>query len=104
MTLSAIEPNLAADAPRRTLIRQALVDTFSQLGARLGAIWIGIVVVLAVFAPFLANSFPIAMQLKDGSWQSPLLRSLTPMDIILVVLFAASVILFWRRVSLGKGI
>jgi peptide/nickel transport system permease protein len=103
MTLSAIEPNLASDAPRRTLIGQAMVDTFSQVGARLGAVWIGIVIVLAVFAPFLANSFPIAIQFKDGSWQYPLLRSLTPMDLILVVLFATSVTLFWRRVRLGKG-
>jgi peptide/nickel transport system permease protein len=107
MTLSATEPIpvVATEPARRTLIAQALVDTFSQLGAKLGAIWIGIVILLAVFAPFLANSFPIAMKLKDGTWEYPLFKSLTPMDVILIVLFFAAMALsIWRRFTLGRSL
>src|SRR5262245_53279599 len=80
---------------RRTLFMQALVDTFGQAGARFGALWIGILVVLAVFAPLIASSYPIAVQMKDGSWRFPLFAGMTAVDLLLLVLFFAAVIL-WR--------
>lgn len=78
---------------RRTLFAQALVDTFSQTGARLGAIWIGIVIVLAVFAPFIASSYPLAMKRVGAGWEFPLFRNLYPIDVLLVVIFFAVVVL-----------
>src|SRR5437016_5100337 len=60
-------PPRSDEPKRRTLLVQALVDTFSQSGARSGAIWIAAVVFLAVFAPFLASSFPIAMHMKNAT-------------------------------------
>ena len=90
---------------RRTLLVQALVDTFSQTGARVGAVWIGIVALLAVFAPFLASSFPIVMKLKSGQWQFPLFSHLYPLDVILVVFFVAVlVLLLWRPLSVGRSL
>src|SRR5262245_40572537 len=83
-------PPRSDEPKRRTLLMQAFVDTFTQRGARLGAIWIAIVVFLAVFAPFLASSFPIAMQTSDGRWSFPLFRNLYPIDVVLVVVFAAA--------------
>lgn len=83
---------------RRTLLLQAVVDTFTRTGARIGAVWIMIVVCLAVFAPFLASSFPIAMKLKDGRWQFPLLANLYPIDLILLAMFVAcALLMIWRR-------
>src|SRR4051794_7065190 len=58
----AADASLSAAPQRRTLVMQALVDTFAQPTARAGAVWIAVVVCLAVFAPFLASSFPIAMK------------------------------------------
>ena len=53
----AIQP-VRPDPARRSLLAQAIVDTFTQRGARLGAAWIAIILLFAVFAPFIANSFP----------------------------------------------
>src|SRR4051794_6510358 len=71
---------------RRTLLLQAIVDTFTRTGARIGAVWIVIVICFAVFAPFLASSFPIALKLKDGHWQFPLFANLYPIDLILLTM------------------
>src|SRR4051794_31851466 len=88
---------------RRTLLVQALVDTFSQVGARLGAVWIGIVVFFAVFAPFVASSFPLAMKMRDGSWRFPLFAHLYPIDVTLLIMFFAmlALLLLWRKLELG---
>jgi peptide/nickel transport system permease protein len=90
---------------RRSLLAQAMVDTFAHTGARLGAVWIALVVLAAVFAPFIASSFPVAMKLKDGSWHYPLFANLHPIDILLVVLLVAALVLIvTRRLGLGKSI
>ncbi len=47
-------------------------------------VWICIVLFSALFAPLLANSYPIAAKI-DGRWSSPLLTHLTPSDVVLVV-------------------
>src|SRR4051812_38652564 len=60
----------------RRIVRVAL----RPLGARVGLFWIGLVYVIAVFAPVLANSFPLAVK-KSGSWSSPMLERLTPADV-----------------------
>ncbi len=70
--------------------RRVLSDTMSQLGAKLGLLWIGTVALLAVFAPWLANSHPIAMRTAEG-WTSPLLAHLTWVDITMLIGFIAAV-------------
>jgi peptide/nickel transport system permease protein len=82
---------------RRTLLSQAVVDTFTQSGARFGAAWIVTIVFLAVFAPFIASSFPIAMKMKGGGWRFPLFANLYPIDVILLIVFAATVVLAVTR-------
>jgi peptide/nickel transport system permease protein len=90
---------------RRTLLMQAAVDTFAQRGARIGSYWIAAVIFLAVFAPFLANSFPIAMKLKTGEWRFPLFAALFPLDVVLLVaFFAAIALMLWRRFSFGTSL
>src|SRR5277367_1078228 len=83
-------PNPYAKAVIRTVTR--------RLGARLGIGWILILVVLAVFAPFLANSRPLLMK-SAGQWSSPALRALAPADVLLLVAFCATAALWptrWR--------
>jgi peptide/nickel transport system permease protein len=88
---------------RRTLLAQALVDTFSQTGARMGALWIAIVIFFAVFAPFIASSFPFAMKMSDGSWRYPLFAHLYPIDVILLILFFAilALLFLWKKLNLS---
>ena len=91
-------PTRVDNAPaRRSLIGQALYDTFGQTGARLGAVWIGIVAVLGVFAPVLANSHPIVFRVKGGGLSFPLLGSLGPVDVCVIVYFAFAVWVVRRR-------
>lgn len=85
-----------APQPSRTLGRQAILDTFSRPGARLGLAWLVVLAVCAVFGPFLANTHPMAMKM-DGHWSSPLMRSLHPADILLLIATAAALTL-----SIGK--
>lgn len=84
--------------PRRSLLVQAIYDTFSQTGARLAAIWIGLLITLAVFAPFIASSFPITM-VVGGERRFPLIGSLSPVDILLLVTFLAAVTMLLLRRS-----
>jgi peptide/nickel transport system permease protein len=96
---SYVPPAAPVDAAptRRSLLGQALYDTFGRTGARVGALWIAIVAVLGVFAPFIANSHPIAMRSADGTLSFPILRSLGPVDVSIVVFFAYAVWVILRR-------
>lgn len=94
---SAPPPQTPERIVPRSLLGQALFETFGQTGARLGGIWIAILAVLAVFAPFIASSHPILMRQKGGSLTSPLLSALGPVDVCLVVYFIYAIAVFVRR-------
>ncbi len=80
-------------------------DTFRRTGARVGASWIVVLLVSAVFAPFLANSHPLLIATIDGQWSSPLLKHLTVADVsILVGAVTAVVLVGLYRVRLAKKI
>src|SRR4051812_29756308 len=91
-----------ADAPAvrevlpKPFARRVLGLTFGRLGARLGVAWIGVMGLLAVFAPALANSHPILLK-QGGHWSSPLLRYLIPADVVLQVTFWAFIVLCFIR-------
>lgn len=72
--------------------RQAFEDTFQNLRARLGAAWIAVLVLMAVFAPFLANTHPLFLR-ANNNWSSPLLQSLTQIDVTLLITFFAALFL-----------
>src|SRR5687768_15287268 len=76
------------EAPPRSFWRRAIADAFRRTGARLGLAWVAVLVFCGVFAPFLANSHPLLLKM-DGRWGSPLLRHLTPGDVVLLVATAA---------------
>jgi peptide/nickel transport system permease protein len=100
----ATQPELTERVMRRSLIGQALHDTFGQTGARLGAIWIAVLGVLAVLAPFVASSHPILMRLKGGGITSPMLSTLGPLDVGLVVLFAYTLCVLIRRPAAERAL
>ena len=77
--------------------------TWKQLGARLGFYWVGILVLVGVFAPFLANSMPLLMS-KDGHISAPLLHYLQAEDYIVLAMFMTVLALTRVNWLLGKRI
>ncbi len=73
-------------------------------GAQLGLVWVGVLVFFAVFAPFIASSFPYVWH-EGGKTTYPLLAHLTPVDValLLALLFAAGLAGF-RRVPGRVGV
>ena len=78
----------------RSYFRQIVDSVLRRVGAILGAIWIGTLVLLAVFSPLIANSHPCLME-KDGHWSSPMLAHLSAGDVILQTLFWSGAVLYF---------
>ena len=88
-----------AGSRRRGYAARVLRGTFLRLGARVGAVWIGVLIVAAAFAPLLANTHPLLMRV-NGELQSPALAYLGTADVVLMCAFlAAAVLLLARRAS-----
>lgn len=91
-------------APRRGFMARVIADAFRRMGAQVGAVWIAIVTIGAVFAPFIASSHPFVMR-ENGKLSFPLFRHLHPVDIVLPAAgIAALVLLLKRNLSLGKSL
>jgi len=67
----------------RSFTAQVLRDTLRRWGARLGLVWVLVLLVCAVFAPLLAGSHPIVMRTADG-WASPAWRHADWADLTLL--------------------
>jgi peptide/nickel transport system permease protein len=91
-------PAASGRARPRSLVQRWLLTMAGRTSARLGMIWIAVMVLAAVFAPLLANSHPLAMKV-DGQWSSPMLRHLTPADVMLMMVFALCVVVLPLRVG-----
>ena len=76
---------------------------FSQWGARLGLVWIFLLTVVAVFAPFIANSHPWILSEK-GIISSPLLTFISAADITLLALFITVVFLIVKKMPMKPTI
>lgn len=83
----------AAPRQQRSYATQVVREVFTQWGARIGIAWIGVLVIVAVFAPFLANSHPLLLSAR-GHISSPLLHHLTAADVTLLVIFFTVVALY----------
>ena len=91
----------AATADRTSLRRRGyaarvLKSTFVRLGARVGALWIGALMVAAAFAPLIANTHPLLMR-AGGRLESPALAHLTTADVVLMCMFVAGATLLVAR-------
>lgn len=88
----------------RSWVASIMTRTVRRIGARIGLAWLGVVAFCAVFAPLLANSHPILVKM-DGRWSSPLLKHLTPGDVVLLCLVPLLlVLLLLRRVDVRKRV
>jgi len=83
---------------QRSYAVQVLREVFMQWGARLGLVWISVLVLVAVFAPFLANSHPLLLS-EQGQLSSPLIRYLTAADVTLLIIFFTAALLYFFRIS-----
>jgi peptide/nickel transport system permease protein len=80
-----------------------VVDTLASRGARVGLVWIGLLLLAAVFAPFIASSYPLLVK-ESGRWSSPLLHQLGPADIAWLAAFIAAAALgIFRPVRFGTA-
>lgn len=68
-------------------------NTIARRTAKFGLVWILFIAFCAVFAPLLANSFPLVAKL-DGKVCFPAADHLTPADVALPVLLVIAIILF----------
>jgi peptide/nickel transport system permease protein len=89
-------PPAATPEPARSFTQLVLRDTFRRLSARLGAVWIAVILVIAVLSPVLCSSFPLLVKI-DSKWSSPLLAHLHQIDVILLISGAAAVVLLLMR-------
>ncbi len=80
----APEPAAPRPRERRSYLAKVALKVLGDRGADVGLIWIAFIAFLAVFAPLLANSHPVLLQMDD-QWSSPLLRHLTAADVILLL-------------------
>ncbi len=101
--LDDTSPQAAAIAPR-SIGRQAVIDTLARPGARLGLAWLGVLAFCTIFGPLIANTHPILMK-SGGAWSSPMLRNLTPADVLLMLASAMAIVLsIGRWFSFGLGL
>jgi peptide/nickel transport system permease protein len=80
----------------RGFLRDTMGEVARRLSARCGIVWIIAIALIAVFAPFLANSMPLAIK-QRGHWSFPLFQFLTPADVILQILFWTIAIVYLGR-------
>ncbi|MEJ2424822.1 MAG: ABC transporter permease [Candidatus Thiodiazotropha sp.] len=81
--------------------RRILGQTFLRWGARVGLVWVAVLALVGVFAPFLASSFPLLLS-QDGVLSSPVLQYLQPVDALFLVGFFSLLLLLPWKFSLGR--
>jgi len=79
-------------------ITRVLKRTFSGLGAKIGLFWVGVLVVMAVFAPFLANTVPLLAS-ENGTVSVPFLRYFTIEDVIFLSVFLIVLVIWLSPLS-----
>ncbi len=90
------------ETPQRSYLGMVLNDTLRRVGTRVGLVWLSVIAICAVFAPFIANSYPYVVTYRDGSVGYPLFRYLGPTDVLLPIAAFWIVLVAWlgRRARL----
>lgn len=91
--IAARVPDHGRGGRRHGYAYQVMREVLASWGARVGLAWIALLVLVAVFAPVLANSHPLLLS-QEGRIDSPALRHLTPGDVTLLAGLAASLAVF----------
>lgn len=96
--VSSVKANGESGSSRsQSLSTRVLKDTFKKRGAQVGACWLGLLSLVAIFAPLLANSRPL-LQRMDGRIESPALQYMSALDLTLLLLFVVASVLVVLRV------
>ncbi|HET8806754.1 MAG TPA: ABC transporter permease, partial [Methylophaga sp.] len=88
---------------------QVAVALLKRNSARIGLLWIAILVFIATFSPFLASSHPLYM-VVDGQASSPLLIHMSAQDWVWLAAFVFMVLLvkwsrpLWQKLLLWAGL
>lgn len=88
---------------RESFSRRIWRKTWQGMGVKLGFAWVGILVFMGVFAPFLANSMPLLMS-RGGEISAPVLAYLTAEDVLVLAMFALALLLVWLPLGGGKRV
>ena len=100
-------PTVPGDDMDQSFSAKVIRDVFSNVGAKLGLVWIVIMIVSAVFAPIISNSHPFLMAV-DGTFSSPMVTHLTWIDVALLSSFFSGILIWlsfkrvegWKRICL----
>ena len=100
-------PTVPGDGMDQSFSAKVIRDVFSNIGAKLGLVWIVIMIVSAVFAPIISNSHPFLM-VVDGTFSSPMAAHLTWIDVALLSSFFSGILIWlsfkrvegWKRICL----
>lgn len=91
--------------PSQSWTQQVTAALLKRTSAKIGLAWIGLLVLIATFSPFLANSHPIYM-VVDGQAMSPLFKHMEALDWIwlggffITLLIAAISLTVWKKILL----
>ena len=100
-------PAVPGDGMDQSFSAKVIRDVFSNIGAKLGLVWIVIMIISAVFAPIISNSHPFLMAV-DGTFSSPMVTHLTWIDVALLSSFFSGILIWlsfkrvegWKRICL----
>ena len=100
-------PTVPEDGMDQSFSAKVIRDVFSNIGAKLGLVWIVIMIISAVFAPIISNSHPFLMAV-DGTFSSPMATHLTWIDVALLSSFFSGILIWlslkrlegWKRICL----
>jgi peptide/nickel transport system permease protein len=91
--------------PSKTWTQQVVSSLLKRTSAKIGLAWIGLLVVIATFSPFLASSHPIYLVI-DGQATSPLLKHMQALDWIwlsgffITLVISAFSLVVWKKILL----
>lgn len=91
--------------PSKSWTQQVVSSLLKRTSAKIGLAWIGLLVLIATFSPFLASSHPLYM-LVDGQASSPLLQHMAPLDWIwlsgffITLVISALSLVAWKKILL----
>jgi len=91
--------------PSKSWTQQVVSSLLKRTSAKIGLAWIGLLVLIATFSPFLASSHPLYM-VVDGQASSPLLQHMEPLDWVwlsgffITLVISALSIVAWKKILL----
>ncbi len=77
---------------------QVIKEALSHRGAKIGLIWVLLLILMAVFAPLLANSHPLLVSI-DNTISSPLISNLNAVDVSLFIIFLSFIFLWFVKLQ-----